>query len=651
MLERISEKDIDFCECLYDPLCLAESLFTNYDNLSMFELGKFGHVRMGQIPLLSYEYSIGDNPNLSDKQNFAQKIGAGDCYVMGARNWGKTLFASKIDVLQSLMLNDGYPMGFCSYDAVHIRGVLDPVIDALEYHPIISMYKKTIKRSPSYTIITKNNALLEGINMNIMSANPGHQFFQKHMKKLWVEESSFLSEEVDKKRTESRHEIGCIQRLSGMTNFTKHSPTGKIFYDLTKIPWMFNLPQYINPKWDKAEKEKAIKKYSGEQSLGYRIFVKGEVVEDGISVMDMGRIRPFYVEGRVFKNFEVSKKIFNNFRDAIVIERPKNADQMFVCADIGGEGGSSSPTEIVILSKVNDKYKFLYNISLFALTDREQDKVFDYIIEKVRPNFISLDTTDGTGRSIYRYLENLYGKDNLIWCFHPETDILTEQGWKRFYDLKKSDKVATLNPDNNKMFYTSIVSYYERDYDGDMVTYDAERLKFSVTPEHSLYLRPHTMTNKFKFLLAKDLNGYESIKRDLGIYKGKKIDYITIKIDGFDEKKFKIIPFLKFLGWYLSEGCASFSLITIYQSLVANSSKHKEIVEVCKELGFSPYVYKNSVKIHSKLLVNWLKKECYNEGIIKYKTIYNCYNKKIPILILGFSISKTIFDSFIFSSR
>lgn len=420
MLERINEKDIDFCECLYDSLCLAECLFTNYDNLSMFELGKFGHVRMGQIPLLSCEYSIGDNPDLKDKQNFAMKMGAGDCFVMGARNWGKTLFASKVDVLQSLMLNDGYPMGFCSYDAVHIRGVLDPIIDALEYHPIISMYKKTIKRSPSYTIITKNNALLEGINMNIMSANPGHQFFQKHMKKIWIEESSFLTEEVDRKRTESRHEIGCIQRLSGMTNFTKHSPTGKIFYDLTKIPWMFNLPQYVNPKWDKKEEEKAIKKYSGKQSLGYRIFVKGEVVEDGVSVMDMSRIRPFYVEGRTFKVFEISKKIFNNFRDFIVIERPKNADQIFVCADIGGEGGSSTPTEIAILSKVNDKYKFLYNISLFALTDREQDKIFDYIIEKVRPNFISLDTTAGTGRAIYRYLENLYTKESLVWVSFNE---------------------------------------------------------------------------------------------------------------------------------------------------------------------------------------------------------------------------------------
>lgn len=410
MIQHISKEDIEFIECLFNSVCMAESLFTNYDNLALFEQGKLGHIRLGQIPLLSHEYIIAEDPELSDKENFELLKKTSDSYIYSARNFGKTL-TLKIDLLLSLILHEGWPMGLTSYDAVHIRGVLEPIIECLESHEILKHFKKSVKRSPTYLISAKNSATVTGINMNVNNKNPGGQFFQQHFKKIFVEEASFETDEVSKVRTDSKHEIGCIERASGMCNFTKHSPAGRIFYDLTLKPHVLNLPQYINPFWDEKEKKKAIKKFGGESSVGYRLFVRGEVVEEGLSVFDMQRIRPFYVENRTLKLQEITKKKFPYFKNTIIIERPNNASNIFVCADIG----EAAPTEIIILAQVDKIFKFLYNITLYNLTDKEQYIIFKYIVEKIQANFIGIDTTDGMGRAIYRRLEEDFPKENLCW--------------------------------------------------------------------------------------------------------------------------------------------------------------------------------------------------------------------------------------------
>jgi hypothetical protein len=210
----------------------------------------------------------------------------------------------------------------------------------------------------------------------------------------------------------------CIERVSGMTNITRYSPAGKIYHDLTNRPWVMNLPQYVNPFWDEETKKKAIKKHGGENSLGFRIFVKGQVIEQGIAVFDMERIRPFYEEDRKLKHFEVTKENYKLFKDILVLQRPRNSELVFVCADIG----ETDPTEIIILNRVRDRdfYKLLYNITLHNLSHKEQVEIFRYIAKEVNTNFIGIDCTDGTGRAIYRELEEYFEKENLIYCSFNE---------------------------------------------------------------------------------------------------------------------------------------------------------------------------------------------------------------------------------------
>lgn len=415
MIERLTDEELDFLESYYYPIAQAECLFSDFDNLTVMQDEKLGHIRLGQIPLLSHEYLLDNDPNLDEKQNFQLRKAAGDIYCLGGRLFGKTLCVEKIDFCVSVCLLEAEKCGFSSYDAIHIRGVLEDLVQVLEHHPYMRIFDPQITRNPSYRFYFRHGYLLESINMNVTGKKPGAQFFQKHMTRLYIEEASLETEEVYQKRRDAVSENGCVFRIAGMTNFTKYSPCGKVYYDITQKGTLVNLPQYINPKWDDRAKLQAIKDFSGEQSVGFRIFIKGEVVEEGISVFDMERIRKNYDEARQVKLFEIDKKTLPYFEDIIVVEKPGNCSEVFIFADIG----ETAPTEIGIIFKINNKYRYSYNIVLYNLTDKEQTKVFRWLAEKLSATYVGIDTTDGTGRAIYRSLAEVYPQ-NLVWVNFAE---------------------------------------------------------------------------------------------------------------------------------------------------------------------------------------------------------------------------------------
>jgi len=453
MLTNLTEEELELIELLHYPVASIECLFSNLDNLSLFN-DNFSHVRLYQLPMLSYEYII-DYDNLTKESQLKLREKAGTVYALAARTIGKTLMTEKLDIPISAILLDNDVEGFTSFDALHIRGVLEDVISAFENHPILQSFEIKVNRSPNYQLRTKNGWFLESVNMNVGSKSPGKAFHQKHFDKLFVEEASYETEEVYKKRAESTKEGGHqVIRATGMTNFTKQMPIGEIFYDIKNKPFIVNLPSYVSPLFTKESKQKAIKKHGGEHTASFRIFIEGEVIEQGWSVFDMQRVRENYLENKVIKHFEVEKKNFGFFKNIIVLTRPNNAEEVYVCADIGE---STSATEIIILFKTNDKYRYEYNITLYNLTDKEQEEIFDFVIQEVKANIISLDCGEGLGRVIYRYLEEKYGKEHLV-----------------YYDGSKKIKVDFERDENNNVVFKNGEPVYKEEF---MSEWSVQRLK------------------------------------------------------------------------------------------------------------------------------------------------------------------------------
>lgn len=416
MQPKISEADLQFFDSYYDSYAQAECLFSDFDNLTRMDGDKLGNIRLYQIPLLSHEYVLDDDPNLSKKANFLLRKNAGEVYALGGRKFGKSMCVLKVDMLISMILLESEKAGFTSYDSFHIRGILEDVIVALDHHPFLRLFEAQCTRSPNYRIALRTGYVLNGINMNIESKSPGKQFFGYHLTRLYGDEMSFESEQVYGQRRDANSEFGCIYRFAGMTLFTKYTPCGQIFYDLNNRGKIVNLPQTVNPNWDAKEREKALKDFGGESSMGYRIYVNGDVIEDGISAFDMSRIRCFYDEKRILKSFEINKENFGNFQDFIVVEKPTSVNETIIAADIG----ESAPTEIIILFVVGKVYRYEYNITLFNLTDKEQFAIFKWLAETLEATTVAIDCTDGTGRAIFRSLEEIYPRENLVWSSFNE---------------------------------------------------------------------------------------------------------------------------------------------------------------------------------------------------------------------------------------
>ncbi len=416
LTEKITEKEISFMESWYTPYCLAESLFTDFDNFGRFEKDKMGNIRLYQLPMLSDEALIDFSATakyhgLSKKEEFKLKKNVGEIFNFGARLYGKSLISLKLDIALSSLYEKGLKSAFWSIDEKRLRGILNDIKRAFEYHPVFRIWKSKIKFKPSIEGYSeKNYWSLKGINITLKGKSPGEQFYQLHVDKMWADEVSFETEEVFKKRRDSGGELGCIHRQAGMTNFVRNSPTGKTFYDPKNKENICNLPRYANPNWDSEDLEDALTEFGGKEAPNFKIYVGGEIIQDGVSEIDMDRVEDCYQPKKRIKRFELKKDQFKDFENLIVVERPKNAERIFICADIGESAG----TDITIFSEVGNKYNYIYNIIAYNFTRKEQLKLFKWLIEKLEANIIGIDCGDAMGRNLSDDLEEAYSKDNVV---------------------------------------------------------------------------------------------------------------------------------------------------------------------------------------------------------------------------------------------
>jgi len=419
LTNKITQSELSFMELWFTPRCFLECFFSNWNNLSEMKENQYGDLRLYQTPLISHESIIdfettAKKHNLSKKEEFQLRKNVGDSYCFGGRKFGKTIIFQLLDICLDMLhaenkIDDTI---FASVDLIHIKAILDKIKRGLTYHPLFKLWKERIAGAPEYSIELKNGYILKSVNFNLGAKNPGNQFFGKHLDRLYVEEASLESEEIYQKRQDSLSEFGAVFRCSGMTNFTRLMPAGRSFYNPENKGKVINLPQYVNPYFEKKDKEERLKELGGESSFSYRIFVKGEVVEDGVSVFDIDRVNECLKKKRKIKRFELKKEDYEYFKDIIVLDRPKNAERIFVNADVGdGAGG----TDITIFSEVSNQFNYLYNIILYNMAEPEQYEIFKWIVEKLQANVLAFDCGDALGRGLYARFEKIYNKENLVW--------------------------------------------------------------------------------------------------------------------------------------------------------------------------------------------------------------------------------------------
>ncbi|MFH1895014.1 MAG: LAGLIDADG family homing endonuclease [archaeon] len=205
-------------------------------------------------------------------------------------------------------------------------------------------------------------------------------------------------------------------------------------------------------------------------------------------------------------------------------------------------------------------------------------------------------------------------------CYDEKTEVLTDNGWKLFKELKNQDKLCTLNPSNDEIeFHTPelIVSF---SHHKKLVSVKNQTLDIAVTLDHNMYVstqeNARNKKNKFEFIKAKDLPSQTVIKRtgnwtgitqenfilpaiELGHYEGRQVMlHKTQEI---------IIPmdlWVSFMGIWLSDGCASNNKISVCQKTPGKTEKIEKLLE---KLQFKFSKRENEFYAYSKQLGSFLE--------------------------------------------
>ena len=156
--------------------------------------------------------------------------------------------------------------------------------------------------------------------------------------------------------------------------------------------------------------------------------------------------------------------------------------------------------------------------------------------------------------------EDYWGNVNPIGyrgCYDRETEILTENGWVAFPELKEGVKVATLNP-QGKVEYHVPDEFIVQRHEGELLRFENSKMDLCVTPNHKMYVRGKT--GKLQFLRADEIKYAPTWRVPTGaLYHGKEREFYELGAPPRNAKvsvaRVEMDVWLEFLGYYISEGC------------------------------------------------------------------------------------------------
>lgn len=149
-------------------------------------------------------------------------------------------------------------------------------------------------------------------------------------------------------------------------------------------------------------------------------------------------------------------------------------------------------------------------------------------------------------------------------CYSSDTETLTQNGWKYYWDVDKNDLIGTYNSINGKLeFEKPIGDIYLYDYNGEMIHFNNRTIDILVTPDHRMYCKEFRR-EKFGIVKAEEINWGRTAFEHAVDWDGKECGYFTLKQVKYEnsfkkknvgDRNIPMDKWLKLLGYILSEGC------------------------------------------------------------------------------------------------
>lgn len=181
-------------------------------------------------------------------------------------------------------------------------------------------------------------------------------------------------------------------------------------------------------------------------------------------------------------------------------------------------------------------------------------------------------------------------------CHDDQTDVLTDQGWKRFADLDGSERLLTMDAQTHEAYYDKPVKLVSKPYSGPMHYYSAKGLNYAVTPDHTMLYgqRKH----------GKSLDWRTQERQEIATWSNK---FVKKVIDWTQSDDPALTDdWLTFLGWFGSEGSINKDLTRVCITQSAEREAYQRIFALCERLGFNPKKHGDHVLINSTKLAREL---------------------------------------------
>ena len=249
---------------------------------------------------------------------------------------------------------------------------------------------------------------------------------------------------------------------------------------------------------------------------------------------------------------------------------------------------------------------------------------------------VRLDPAFGNGVLLLRNLDD----PSKYMCFHPGTEILTEDGFKLVEQVQKGEKVATFDPETRQAEFQPVKKVWAYDFDGELVATRGgkDHVAFTVTPNHELVAR--TARGSLKKYRVDSLPAEFYIPRSAVWSVGALPDSIILTAVKLGRVKkpltIPIVPWLKFLGWFIAEGCTEKGRYAV----VISQKKRLGLELLRRDLADFPYKFHFSPRGAS----------CNGKALYNILSAYgDSYTKRIPrdILNLHPLLLRHLFDSLI----
>ena len=224
-------------------------------------------------------------------------------------------------------------------------------------------------------------------------------------------------------------------------------------------------------------------------------------------------------------------------------------------------------------------------------------------------------------------------------CYDEMTEVLTDQGWKFFKNLDRTELVATLNPNTDELEYQKPTAYISYNYKGKMFKIVASNLiDLLVIPEHRMYVAErvgdHSWSD-YHLVPAKDIFSKEVKYKKDAKWIGEEKQYFVLPsitdeywLSNQYQKRHtmvrKVLPeilidmdvWLEFFGYYISKGKVTYEtelydyhlyITQISHSEIANPEIREKIENCLKKLPFKYSKEFQCFRIYNKQLASYLR--------------------------------------------